>query len=263
MEKVTVYGFTAYTSQELRDRLKSIISRYGGELKNILFNLVDNKLVVPIILHKNVLQQFLNKIRKNKLYQILGTFDGDTMYIITPEKVLLKKVYYTVVHECIHYVSRKYVQQFFNINKRTIFLFYETFFKLYLQSDRYDKFLFSKFIARLLIHHNTKIISVSTYNLIELAFEKYTKLKTKDFYEKMEILTDFIFDQLNDKNIYIDSYREIYLTLEKTYKILFKKTDPDTGLGQELYSPSEIIAVLSTINQNHPDILKTLELLKK
>jgi hypothetical protein len=263
MEKVTVKGLTAYTSQELRDRLKSIISRYGGPLKEIFNKFVDEKSLVPIVLESNIFQKLIKIIKPHKLYGVYGEFIGNTMYIVMSHKNIIDlRIYKTIVHEYIHYVMHNYNKHFVSVNKDVIFKFYELFYIEYLVSNSYDKDLFSKFIDKINDQDLKGNLVPRNYRLIELSFKKYTVLDKNEFEKKITDLLDYMDKTYSD--IYANSsYPEIPYLIKYCYTKIFGRHDPPTGYGQETYYPSEIISVLSMIKPRHPLVKKTLEILIK
>jgi len=261
MEKVTVYGFTAYTSQELRDRLKSIISRYGGPLKEIFNKFVDEKSLVPIVLESNIFQKLIKIIKPHKFYGIFGTFDGNKMYIVMSHKDILDlRIYKTIVHEYIHYIMKNYNNDFISVNKDIIFKFYELFYTKYFKSESYNKDLFSKFVEKMHEQDLEGISFLKNYRLLGPSFKNHTLLDKKEFEKKLDDLLDYVYRTLRQKSVNI-KYPEIPSLLRQCYTKLFGGYDPLKRYDQEIHYPSEIVAKLSALRPRHPLVKKTLEIL--
>ena len=60
----------------------------------------------------------------------------------------------------------------------------------------------------------------------------------------------------------VERYNLVLAMIRKTYRQLFKGMDYQAGVAQEIWNPSEIIAILSTIKPNHPNVIKSLKLIK-
>ena len=264
MEKVTVKGLTAYTSQELRDRLKSIISRYGGPLKEIFNKFVDEKNLVPIVvLEPTLFQKLIKIIKSQRPYNILGTFDGNKIYIVMSYKNSFDlRIYKTIVHEYIHYIMKNYNNHFVSVNKDIIFKFYELFYTKYFKSETYDNRLFSMFVDKMHEQDLEGISFLKNYRILEPSFKNHTLLDKKEFEKKLDDLLDYVYRTLRQKSVNI-TYPEIPSLLRQCYTKLFGGYDPLSRYDQETHYPSEIVAKLSVLRPRHPLVKKTLEILLK
>lgn len=262
MKKLTVRGITVYTSDDLKNQLKEIIEKQSPNyLTKIYTNLVDKDKLVPIEIEKHLIQKLLNKIRRHKLSNIVGTLENKTMYVILHKFLSEKELMSIIVHESIHYVELINFSKFHSINFNIYQKFYEAVYINYLESDTYDKQQFTKFITKLVLQRKSSIIKESNYEFLFLAFKNNTRLDEKTLEKKMYSLWDYINKTIDNK--YINhKYPLISNAIRKAYIELVNKFDYKIMVGQEIYNPGEIICILSELNIKHPNVVKTLSLLK-
>lgn len=265
MEKIILRGVSVYTSDELKEKLKTIIKRHGlPESKILLLEMVDSNMLVPIINEPSKLKQLIMKIRRQKpLLNIYGLAHQGKAYIILSHdfKVSEKKLMFTALHETTHVAMQLSPAEFNKINRSLYIAFYGHYYKLFFEAKNFDQKLFIKFIDRILKTEIEYSMYASTYsNLLKSAFAEYTNLTKSAFNDRIEYLLNIAFmiwDGDSQKH-----YELALALLRRTYRDLFKGMDYTAGIGQELYFPSEIIAILSTINADHPNVIKSLKLVK-
>lgn len=264
MEKIILKGVPVYTSDELKEKLKKMIKKIvGGETRTILILLIDNNMLVPIINESNKLKQLIMKIRRQQpLLNIQGVMDNGVCYVIFHDNIPDKWIVNTSLHEIIHLASFQSPQKFGTINMSLYMKYYAHFFKLLFESKSYDKEILRKFVEKLVNEEfeGGYLYPETYYNLLGDAFKDYTVLPKESFKSRRILLWRCVVEtlEISDKMYH---YNLVYTLLRKTYRDLFKGMDYTAGVGQELYFPSEIISILSTINSEHPNVIKSLELI--
>jgi hypothetical protein len=203
------------------------------------------------------------KIRRQQpLLDIRGTMSNGVCYVIFHDKIPQKWIVNTSLHEVIHLAAFQSPQKFWSINISLYTKYYAHFYKLLFESRLYDKERFKKFVEKLLNDEfQSDYIYPETYfKLLGDAFKDYTVLPEHAFHSRLKLLWRSIVEtvEISDK---IYHYNLVYALLRKTYRDLFKGMDYTAGVGQELYNSSEIICILSTINPEHPNVIKSLKLI--
>jgi hypothetical protein len=254
MEKIILRGVPVYTSDKLRDELKTMIDKEGNNLsKELLIQLVDNQVIIPVINEPNVLKQFIMKIRKQDPYLQYGFALNGKAYVILNKGISPKDIIDTALHEVLHIAHRQETNKFTVINKNIYHEFYYYFYKKLFNAKEYDSNLFDKFLNDL---YGGMFNSQSLYD----AFKDHSKLSKNKIEEIMNLI--FKIWDASDNGTYDKLPANIvFWTLRKTYRSLFKTIDYQTGVGQELWNPAEIICVLSTINPEHVNVIKSLKLI--
>jgi len=257
MEKITLYGVTVYTNDELKKKLKVMISQKGhSSSKEILFKLIDDGLLIPVITEPNKIKQLLIKIRrKTHVFNILGTTQTGKCFVILSSSFKSKDIVDTALHETCHLAHRQFPKKFNEINNSIYIRFYSYFYKELFEAKSYDIKIFASFLNK--VNNN-----IFEGELLFKAFKDHTMLSENRIEYRINMLYD-ILDAISDGKLNLVSGRSFaIMLLRKTYRKLFKDMDYHTGVGQELWNPPEIICVLSTINPDHPNVIKSLELIK-
>lgn len=263
METYKTRGVMVYSNDKLQSNLRNIVeSNMPQDIKDLFIKLISDKQLVAVITSKNLLQKLLNKIKRHRLTNILGTCTKERMFIFLEDDSYKKGIVETIIHESMHFAALKNYPLFFKENLNIFYNFYSYFYKEYLICKEYDKDFFNKFIINLGIQDRTTTLTPINYQSIEKGFEKYTSLEREEFEKKIKKLLQYMNETFDGERPNA-RYPEIVSLIRKTYTYLFKGFDDRTYVGQEMYYPSEIISVLSTININHPNIKKTLDILKK
>ena len=260
MEKIILSGIPVYTSEKLRDQFKKMIDKKGDPTsKKLLIELVDTKILIPVINEPNKLKQLIMKIRKIKPIFVLGNTWKGKAYVIFHPNQSPQTTIDTALHEVMHVSHRQNPKQFNSINMNIYVQFYSFYIKELFKTDIIDKNIFIEFIKRLT---DIKYVYYSTYDtLLPDMVRDHSRLKHKQIKERAESLASSVFNYL-DKNIFKLDNRFVGIPMRKTYRYLFKTVDYQSDLGQELYNPAEIICILSTIKPDHPNIIKSLKLIK-
>jgi hypothetical protein len=253
MEKIILKGVPVYTSDELKEQLKNMIDKKGSPAsKELLIKLIDNQVIIPIINEPSKLKQIILKIRRKHPFLQHGFALNGKAYVIFSKGHSSKDIIDTALHEVLHISHRQNIKKFTLINKNVYNEFYSHFYKKLFNTKNYNQKSFDNFLNGLYNgNYNTQLI----YD----AFQDYIKE------EKIEEMLNLIFKiwDASDNDTYHKLPANIvFWTLRKTYRDLFKTVDYQTGVGQELWNPAEIICVLSTINPEHPNVIKSLKIIK-
>lgn len=266
MEKIILKGISVYTSDELKEKLKKFISKQGSSSSiDILIKLVDNETLVPVINEPSVLKQLIMKIRRQKpLTNILGAATKGVGYVVfhdsLPGLKLSSYVVKTSLHEMMHVAFQKFPEKFSKINFNIYEKFYSYLYKDFFETKTYDKELFEKFLTRFIKDSIEGITYWETYSkLLRLAFINHTSLPKDSINQRIELLMNTVEDLLDNNPV--NRYNLLIALIRKTYRSLFTTFDYLASAGQELYVPSEIISILSTINPDHNNVIKSLKLL--
>jgi len=263
MEKIILKGIPVYTSDELKDKVKQLIKKYGiSTSKELLIKLVDDNVLVPVINEPAKIKQLLMKIRKQQpLHNIMGTAQDGIGYIIFGPKLINKRAVETSLHEMIHVSHMQFPKKFHSLNMPIYVKFYSYFYKQLFEAKSYDKELFIKFIKKVIKDNENSYTYYDTYKkLLKSVFIEHTSLLEKQFQDIIDLIVYIISNP--EKHMGVDYHNIVISLLRNTYRHLFKGMASDTGVGQELWAPGEIIAILSAINSNHPNVIKSLELIK-
>lgn len=267
MDEYIVHGVKVYFDQEYQNELVKIIDEDTPPiLKPILLKLANEKKIVAVKLSKNIIHKIMNKIKRHRLTNVLGTTTKERIYIFMDNKTFkyARQIIETLIHECIHYSFFKNKTIFTKINLRLYYDFYSNFYSEYLKADTFDKTYFDEFIKAMLKQDMTATLTPVNYRNIEKGFENHTKLNKDDFENKIKTLLNYIDDDWDNKSSTYKNkeYTEITNLLKNTFRKMFGGYDEKSFPGSVSYFPSEIIAILSTINPKHPNIIKTLKTLQ-
>lgn len=259
MKKIIKHGVPLYTSDELNDKLKEFISksRVSEKIKELLYKFIEQGILTAVINEQSKLKRLIMKLKRIRpmIYQY-GFADDYGTYILFNPGTSPREIVDTALHELIHFTFRQSPKKFTSINMKLCSQFYTILYTELFKTKKYDQKKFSLFLFDFFMK--------DTYNnnlLIE-AFKDYSPLSEKEIDNLMNMI--FKVWDYNEKN---EAYKVpenniVKLALEKAYMTLFKGMDQESIVGQELYKEHEIIAILSTINPNHPNVIKTLEITK-
>ena len=259
MEKLILYGVPVYTSNEMKEQLKVIIQKHGSpSSKKLVFKFINDGNLTPIINEPNKLKQLMMKVRRINPIHSHGFAGNGGAYVLFDPNLTSKIISNTALHELVHLSHIQFPKEFHSLNMPLYVKFYTYFYKHLFEANGYDKKSFIKFLKAI-----TQPTEFTHWDVFEKtlynAFKDYTSLPHIKFKNKIELIQSLI-----DNNWYAkaDYYNVAIATLRSTYRHLFKGMDYTSGMGQELWKPGEIIAILSTINPDHPNVIKSLKLIK-
>lgn len=257
MEKIIIDGIPMYTNDKLKDYLIEIVNKYlESKTKELLINSINNNILIPIINEPSKVKQFILKLRRIKPLRIYGTSSNGKAYVLMDRNLSKKDIIDTALHELIHVSYMLETNSFNKINLPLYVKFYSFYYKKIFESNSYDKEKFTEFLRELM----KPVFYWKTYDeILYDAFKDYTKLPKEKFEEMLELIT-YLCD--NNNHATADYNNVAIALLRTTYRHLFGGMDYTSGMGAELWSTSEIIAILSTINPSHPNVVKSLSLIK-
>jgi hypothetical protein len=260
---VTVVGLRFETNKKLKDRFKVLLNQKGGPMtKELLINFVDNNILVPIISSPGIIKKFIMAIRGEKPQ---SPFYGVTIsreeraYVVFDPVFKEKDIVDTALHEVVHVSYIKYTKEFTRINNALYMQFYSYYFKEYFEASSYNKTDLEAFLNDLnSLKWNWRTYDRYLYN----AFHSYSELPEEQFDSRLALLKSIVYTYLYRTSRF-PHYNIALALIRKTYRHLFKNMDYTAGVGQELFAPNEIVAILSTISSSHQNVIKSLKLLQK
>jgi hypothetical protein len=253
MEKITIDGIPVYTSDKLKEQLKDFINKIGSpKSKQILIQLIDDGVIIPIINEQSILRKLIMWIRKqnNRLDRLFGFARGGKCYVIFSTRHTNKDVVNTALHEAIHIAHRQFPEKFSKLNMSIYLDFYSYFYKELFKAENYNVKEFTQFVEKLTTNWFYG-------DLLYTSFKDYTTL-SDDQIEKLFNDILYVFKKNFD---YKKMKFKIKMLLNTSYRKLFNNIDNKVGVYQEIYNPAEIICVLSTINPEHPNVIKSLKMI--
>lgn len=266
-QELTLDGKKVYTSESLRENVKKIAKKFLPKSFKLISTLVDDGRLIPIFLTKN-LKNYLISRKKIKTGS-LGTTRGNKIYIFLDRFYSLlklssineKKLSVIISHELVHLSDHKNPKRFFQINYKIFFDFYVEFFSNYLAVDY--KFIktetISGIIKRIYNSHKKGLI-----NFREIYYSVFNSLEKKSSYENKEFqeMYDEFINYLDTQ--YVSFSHSVPTKIWEAGRLAYIKISGGNNetLAQEFWNPAEIIAVLSEINPNSTNIIKSMNLLK-
>jgi hypothetical protein len=262
-EKIEIYEIPFYTDDVLKEKFRLLLKQKGGPMtKELLVSFVDSNHLVPIINNKpGIIRRFIMKLRNEKPdTPFFGIAMRGIAYVIFDRQITKDtEIVETALHELVHVSAMRNQKAFIRINDSFYERFYSYYYKELFEAKGYDKKYLTDFINQL----NTKRWSNDTYDrILYSAFRDYSELPEESFESRIFLVKRIINTFLRNSSRY-PYYNHALALIRKTYRKLFKNMDYTAGVGQELFAPDEIIAILSTINPSHPNVVKSLKLLQK
>jgi hypothetical protein len=278
MAIIFIGRFPVYTDDNLKNQLNEEISKHNFPAKNKVLDMIDKEIIIPVTTFKSeLLQKMLNLFwstsdidgiyRNGKIYIVYMRNKDDSLRISKVSRDQLNATFVITIHECVHYVGEKNKSKFYSINLDLLCDFYETFFKKYLLLKKINRDIVKQFVIELAKQdtglHFSPIVNFK-YNrinkIIGTASFTESSLEKEEYDKRINDLSSF-----RSKFIKLNlNYSDFPLPknpLFSAYDKICKKTNHISISGQELWSPSEVICILSECNYTHPNITKTLSLL--
>jgi hypothetical protein len=255
MEKIIIEGIPVYTSDKLKEQLKDFINKMGSpKSKQILIQLIDDGVIIPIINEPNILRKLIMWIRKqdNYLDRLYGFARGGKCYVIFAPNHSNKVLVDATLHEVIHVAHHQFPKKFNQLNMSIYLNFYSYFYKELFKADNYNVKEFIQFVEKL----TTDRFYV---DLLYMSIKDYTKLSDDEIENTFkDIIYTFKIRNFDRSKITF----KIKMLLNASYRKLFNNIDYRAGVYQEIRNPGEIICVLSTINPEHPNVIKSLKMIE-
>lgn len=266
-EELTLDGKKIYTSLSLKENVKKVSKKFLPKIYNVISSMIDSNKLIPVFLNKN-LRSYLSSKNKLKTHS-LATTRGDTIYVFLDRFYSLlkmssineKKLSIILVHELIHVSGSKQPRKFLQINYNVFLSFYKEFFSslLAVELKNISNDIINGLIKRIIKSKqkgaiNFRNVYFPTFKLLE-SHSAYSEKEYQDIYDKF---IDYLDSQIRTFSINVP--HEIWEAGRSAYiKIAEGKNET---LAQEFWNPEEIICILSEINPNHQNVVKSINLLK-
>jgi hypothetical protein len=265
-EEIDFFGRKVYTSNSLKLNLKKVINKYASSnTKEIINNLIDQGKLIPVFISKTVID-YIKKYRKLKSQSFATTYKGkiylflDKFYsFLKLSSVNEKKLFIIVIHELMHLVEQTKPKEFFSVNYKIYLNFYKSFFSEYLKVEMSK--IKDKDIADLIKRiSNKKVINfISIYNPLFNSLYKHSKYDEQTVTNLFREFIDYL-DEFYEKFV-----PEVPSNIWKAGQVAYSNISGgavNETIGQEFWTPSEIISILTELNPKHEIIEKTIKLLK-
>jgi len=281
---VKIGDFTLYSSESLKKDFmlalsKNSVSKNSSELYN---GLVLKDMITPCWTQKNFKTNLLFKIFANEI--ILGLYvptlnrifivmnSNINMFGFTDETALAS----VTVHEAMHMAAANSRVNFLKVWKKELDEYYFNFFKLYFKvpSDKYT-----------ILQQKATGFYTDVYNTFEhmkkrgssngdvsnklwlKIFDKYfsnpKQISTQESSEDLKDFARMFLTRFNTLMAYYSEYKNVFIPLFLAYKFIGAPSIPRTTVCQELFYPSEVIAIMSQFpNFQSTKINQTLKLIK-
>jgi len=278
---IVIGGEKFYTSDKLKQSfiLAFKKSSRGKTIVGPIEKLIEKEYIIPAYKRKGLLKFF-----KAKMFASPEDKYALAMYYINEKKIIIlidnstsifgtasnNSIVSTTMHECMHLLSGKKMNQFLKMFTPTLRKFYENYytdiFKLKSKPKDLDKIIgflgfiespggppINKKLARL-------------YDLMDKTFIPYTTLDEDQFRKTLvdyivaaKILTASISSFMRVRS----KYDHFLNALDRSYKKTFKKKNKVSQVFQEMYSVSEVICVMAELLPKDPKIKQAFELMTR
>lgn len=270
---IKLYNITLYSSDSLKEKYIRIISNQtlSKKYSSKITELVNNGSVIPCFLDKNLIKHSAFKIlgkdiqKKSTLAfyavdydKIVIAISNHVKYLAFSNDGLLAQ---STIHELMHMAAKRSRSRFLSTFKVPLHEFYSNFLKAVFQMEvNPDVSKFVSFLFKIESSSSKSGINlVGIYNNLQLfknqsplddeLFDKYCrdyilniKLSLLDFNTWMRNKWTFAHIINNLYNSYIETFGKLF---EKNYSIVI----------QELYTPSEVIAVMSEMRGKYSNLI--------
>jgi len=267
LEEITIEGQKVYTSKTLKDNSKyAVKTTFSKQTALILIRLISTGTITPVFISKGIID-YIIKRRKIKSHNLGLAFKGkgyvfvDTLYqkykLTSVDEKFLAKI---LIHETMHIADHLNLKSFVKVNHELLTDFWKAFFTSYLElSGTIPNNIFDH-----IIKYQINIRTVSKWSEGEMYFpvfeklEKYSSLDEKDYqlaFDNLLKFFDLVYTAQSGKSIPSEIFKA------KDYAYIKVAGDKSDTFGSELWSLSEILSVISEINPNHSNVVKTLRVL--
>lgn len=263
-EEIEFQGMKLYTNNKLKENVKNVSKKYLTKIAStIVTRLLDSGEIIPVFKSKNIINYLKNKKKENKLGT---TYEGriylflDEFYSLVKLSTINEKFLASILlHELIHAAEQKNKSLFLRINLNYFIQFYKYFFSYYLKVDdkKINDKIFIDLIKRINDSQKKGFINFNIYIPVFKYLEEFTKLSDEEYEERYNTLINYLDDAFEKYQKVVPG--DIWRAGEYAYN-KFAGGKNET-LGQEFWSPSEIISITSEINPKHPSIDNTLKIL--
>jgi len=279
-----------YTSDSLKEKFGNSLSKnkIAKNSYDLLSKLIDKERLIPCWTNKSFIGNVLIKLIGNSV-NIMGLYipKFNKIFVVMNGNINMfgvaddNRISDVTIHECCHMSAANSKVNFINIWEKELTIYYANFFRLLLDvkkefepqlsiiakgfyTDIYNNFehtviadgdKFFRTWEKIIIKYTSKI----PYDKTNLNREKLYG----DIIHSLIDFGDLFTDGLETLSHYYQNYRHIWIPLFLAYKSLKMQIIPRTMPCQELFYPSEVIAILSSYSVIDQSKLKrSLSLIK-
>jgi predicted SprT family Zn-dependent metalloprotease len=271
-EEITIGDKKYYKNKKLTEKTKDVVRKYAdADVKDIILKLIDDGLLTPVFIDKNISQYIINFViekHRNHLLGIATYLDKNGYVFINPKLFFVneKEIYLTITHELIHVADYRQSEKFYSVNTPILSKFYKLLFSRIFSikpsAIKNEDIIY--LIKELKKTDKKHALNLNIYYKIFDKIKNSSSLKEQEFDYKSNELINFIhaswydFDNLlrapkNISNSFKDTYSDITGAANKEIRSWF---------CQEFWTPTEVIAMIATIRPNNSFVKKTIKLLK-
>ncbi len=253
-----------YSSKSLKKKYVKSLAKVGltKPIKEKIEELVDKEIINPVWMNKGLLRLTTFKIfAPSGLKLTMGFFTPDLgkIYILIDNNIRLgyvsdNQLAFLTLHESMHLAAAKMKRQYLSHFKEEFDLFYSNLFKeIFSIPDKHKfdpsqiiDFMFRKFEMR--SNFNFKSEKDGYKKVIYSCVRKHSTLKDDQFtvmVHKYLFLIESYFKNINYFLKIIKYHKDILVPIYNSYSKSFNRTHLKTLCIQELFFPSEVIAVKS------------------
>lgn len=251
------YGKKIYSSDKLKLKFFEAVlaTQWGKYHAKNLKRLVQREFIIPALMDKNILtflsKKFLSKdwskdvqgLYSAELDKVLVFIDNNSTWMgLSSNKVLVK----TTLHETMHLSAEKNMNGFMKVMKPTLKKFYDTYYGHIFSCDKIDTTniinVMKKMEGRFSISLHQKYIEAVTK-----ATKENTNLDEADYNNMLQdiyLVTRSFPISSNLLIRYYPKYYHIFQPLNTAYMKTFGERNSYTSPAQELWTLSEVAAVM-------------------
>lgn len=272
-----IEGMKLYSSEKLKKAFLFSFSKSGRgkPIYSSIEKMVNNGLITPCYLSKNLYRLFKHKMTGGDKKATMGFYflNDKKVYVLIDNNINAfgtasnDLIVSTTMHECMHLCAGRFRSKFLPLFKPVLKKFYENAFTgIFKLNSPLNTEKIINFIVRF-ENDTPKVINkeLSAYfRLLEKEMKDITSLNEKNF---RKVLTDYIVSikiSMASFPVFAKVYRNyvhVFGPLHNSYEQTFGKRNIYTTVFQELYSPSEVICVLSEMAPTTSIIRKAFKLM--
>ena len=259
-------GVEFYTNEKLRQKfILSLMKHTPTKSHNTIIKLINKKTIIPAFLTKSTFSWYvknqLDTEQDDKMSGVRGFYSPRTKKIFilidagykvlgwVPDQYLAG----VTLHECMHMAAKVDPKKFLTTNIKPLYDYYSTFLdQVFITGKKFDREKVVKWIDYM---YNFEIgkgkLSAGDYGmLIHNSVRPNTKLSKEEMINRVKYIIRYAFNTYGaGGSKLMNVIREninVYRALMQSYKVAFRFT-PRTLAYQELFTPSEVICILATM----------------
>ena len=270
-EEVTLSGQKYYKSASLNEKVKKVIMKYAdADVRDILVKCVEDEIITPVFLDKDIPQYIINFIReKHRRHQLGSTYNLEKKgYVFINPRLLFvneKLVYDIIMHELMHLAELKYESKFYSINYKICMEFYKVFFSELLSVKKVSCIDDKDWAA--LVGRIRKIVKRKSFTFYDIyvplfiKMEGCTSLSIDDYKILANEFLSFVVEEFKKENFIYEVPSSVWNAARKAYAKITNGGINNT-IAQEFWTPTEITSIMAEISPNKKNIKDTIKLFK-